>query len=101
MVLLMLSLSTPLLAATLLLIGFGIGIAITSTIALTIRIAPPTARGTALSLRLTANKVAQVGFPLLAGLLVGPLGVGGMFALIGASLLAAPLAHPRRLTLSD
>ena len=101
LVLLMLPLSTPLLAATLLLIGFGIGIAITSTIALTMRIAPPTARGTALSLRLTANKVAQVGFPLLAGLLVGPLGVGGIFALIGASLLAAPLAHPRRLTLSD
>lgn len=90
LVLLMLPLSTPLLAAALFLIGFGIGIAINSTIALTMRIAPPTARGTALSLRLTANKLAQVGFPLLAGLLVVPLGVGGVFALIGASLLAAP-----------
>ncbi len=80
--------------------GFGLGIALTSTIALTVEIAPKAVRGTALSLRLTANRIAQFGLPLLAGLVVAPLGAGGIFALTGAALLVATLSRPRSLPLS-
>ncbi len=79
-------------------VGVGLGIALTSSVALTMQIAPPSARGTALSLRLTANRLAQFCLPLLAGLAVVPLGGGGIFALTGLVLLAAPLARPRGLS---
>lgn len=88
------------LGAALFVTGFGLGIALTSTIALTVQIAPPAVRGTALSLRLTANRMSQFALPLLAGLLVAPLGVGGIFVLTGAALLAAPLSRPRGLLVS-
>ncbi len=88
------------LGAALFAAGFGLGIALTSTIALTMQIAPKAARGTALSLRLTANRMAQFAMPLLAGLVVAPLGAGGIFALTGVALLVAPLARPRGLPLS-
>jgi predicted MFS family arabinose efflux permease len=80
--------------------GFGLGIALTSTIALTAEIAPSGVRGTALSLRLTANRIAQFGLPLMAGLVVAPMGAGGIFALTGAALLVAILSRPRSLPLS-
>jgi MFS family permease len=80
--------------------GFGLGIALTSTIALTVEIAPSIVRGTALSLRLTANRIAQFGLPLLAGLLVAPMGAGGIFAVTGAALLGAILSRPHSLPLS-
>lgn len=80
--------------------GFGLGIALTSTIALTMQITPVGVQGTALSLRLTANRLAQFVVPLLAGLIVAPLGVGGIFTLTGAALLAAPLSSPRKLAVS-
>ena len=75
--------------------GFGLGIALTSTIALTVEIAPSDVRGTALSLRLTANRLSQFGLPLLAGLVVGLMGAGGIFALTGGALLLAILSRPR------
>ncbi len=80
--------------------GFGLGIALTSTIALTVEIAPRAVRGTALSLRLTANRIAQFALPLLAGLVVAPMGAGGIFALTGGALLVATLSRPRSLPLS-
>jgi MFS family permease len=77
--------------------GLGLGVALTSSIALTLVIAPPAARGTALSMRLTANRIAQFSVPLLAGLIVAPLGAGGIFALIGAALRGTAVRRPRGL----
>ena len=74
--------------------GFGLGITLTSSVSLTMTIAPPAARGTALSLRLTANRLAQFGLPLISGLVVASLGAGGVFALSGAAILGAALARP-------
>lgn len=74
--------------------GFGLGIGLTSSIALTLEIAPPAARGTALSLRLTANRIAQFSVPLLAGLIVAPFGAAGIFGLTGAALLGVAAARP-------
>lgn len=100
LLMLALPLPTAVLGVALFVTGFGLGITLTSTIALTMQIAPAGARGTALSLRLTANRLAQFGVPLLAGLIVAPLGAGGIFALTGAILLTSPLARPRGLPLS-
>ncbi|MBC7477249.1 MAG: hypothetical protein H7317_04035 [Pseudorhodobacter sp.] len=77
----------PAMAAT----GFGLGIT------LTMSIAPPRARGTALSMRMTAIRLAQFAIPLAAGLAVTPLGAGGTFALSGTVILGALVARPRNL----
>ena len=97
--LLLLALPLPVwaLALALVVAGFGIGIALTSSIAMTLEIAPPAARGTALSLRLTANRISQFAVPLLAGFVVAPMGAAGIFGLTGAALIGATVVHPRGL----
>lgn len=77
--------------------GFGLGITLTSSVALTKSIAPPRARGTALSMRMTAIRLAQFAIALAAGLAVTPLGAGGTFALSGKVILGALIARPRNL----
>jgi MFS family permease len=47
-------LPVPALGAAMMATGFGLGIALTCSISLTMEIAPPGARGTALSIRMTA-----------------------------------------------
>ncbi|MFP9139193.1 MFS transporter [Devosia sp. XGJD_8] len=84
-------------ALALVLIGTGLGIALTSSVGLTIDIAPARARGTALSMRLTAHRLAQFFLPLAAGLIAAPLGVAGIFGVTGATLLTALFARPRAL----
>lgn len=76
--------------------GFGLGITLTSSVALTMMIAPVAVRGTALSLRLTANRLAQFSIPLAAGAVVAPLGAAGVFGLCGATLLGVLAGRPRR-----
>lgn len=75
--------------------GFGLGIALTCSVALTMEIAPPRARGTALSMRMTAIRVAQFVIPLCAGLVMAPLGAGGTFALSGTAILGAVALRTR------
>lgn len=77
--------------------GFGLGITLTSSVALTMSIAPPRARGTALSMRMTVIRIAQFTIPLAAGLAVTALGAGGTFALSGTAILGALAALPRNL----
>nr|WP_246195226.1 MFS transporter [Paracoccus litorisediminis] len=98
--LLALGLSLPVwgLAMGLALTGFGVGMALISTVALTMVIAPPSARGTALSLRLTANRIAQFTIPLISGLLISPLGAAGVLAVAGAALTCAAVSVPRGIT---
>jgi len=83
------------LGLSLALTGFGVGMALISTVALTLVIAPPAARGTALSLRLTANRIAQFTIPLLTGLIIAPLGAAGVLAAAGAALTCAAVSAPR------
>jgi MFS family permease len=75
--------------------GFGLGIGVTCSISITIELAPRPARGTALSMRLTANRAGQFFIPALSGLLGASLGVGGIFALTAASLMATVATTPR------
>ncbi|MDH2328056.1 MFS transporter [Cereibacter sp. SYSU M97828] len=81
--------------------GFGVGMALTSTVALTLVIAPPPARGTALSLRLTANRIAQFTIPLVSGLVIAPLGAAGVLAAAGAALTCAAVSAPRGILTRD
>jgi len=66
--------------------GFGLGIAASVTLSLTVIASPEAARGTAISLRLTANRVGQFLIPLGAGVLAGGLGIGSVFLVIALSL---------------
>lgn len=97
MVLLAVPMPVWVLGMSLVVAGFGLGIALTSSIGMTLEIAPPAARGTALSLRLTANRMSQFAIPLLAGLVVAPLGAAGIFGLTGAVLIGTTIARPRGL----
>ena len=97
--LLLLALPLPLwaIALSLVVAGFGLGVALTSSIGMTLEIAPPAARGTALSLRLTANRISQFAVPLLAGFIVAPMGAAGIFGLTGVALMGAIIVRPRGL----
>lgn len=66
--------------------GFGLGIAATLSISNMVDIVPPGARGVALSLRITGNRVGQVTLPVLAGLVAAATGAGGIFAIMAATL---------------
>lgn len=81
--------------------GFGVGMALISTVALTLVIAPPRARGTALSLRLTANRIAQFTIPLVTGLVIAPLGAAGVLAAAGAALTCAAVSAPRGIPIGE
>ena len=70
----------PLLA----LIGFWWGLAQPLTMTWVTRIAPARDRSTALSMRLTANRLGQVSVPVAAGALAGALGPGSVFGVVGA-----------------
>jgi MFS family permease len=80
--------------------GLGLGIALTCSVSLTMEISPPRARGTALSIRMTAIRLAQFALPLGAGLVVAPLGAGGTFALSGVAILCAAVLRPKGITRS-
>lgn len=69
----------PLLA----LIGFWWGLAQPLTMTWVTHIAPARDRSTALSMRLTANRLGQVSVPVAAGALAGALGPGSVFAVVG------------------
>jgi MFS family permease len=84
-------------SAALIVVGLGLGLAVTCSISLTLIIAPNYARATALSLRLTANRIGQFLIPLGAGGVAASLGAAGIFVLIGGSLAVSVLAVPKSL----
>lgn len=100
MMVLMLPLPVPALGAAMVATGLGLGIALTCSVSLTMEIAPPRARGTALSIRMTAIRMAQFVLPLAAGLVVAPLGAAGTFACSGIAILCAAGLRPRGITRS-
>jgi predicted MFS family arabinose efflux permease len=72
--------------------GFTIGIATTITVTTIVSITTAGTRGTANSLRVTGNRVAQVAVPFGASLVAAVAGAGGIFVIIAASLVASGAA---------
>ena len=94
--LLALSLSLPAMYAILIALGFAMGIASTLTISGVVHLAPPQAYGTALTLRMTGNRVGQIVFPAVAGLLAAATGVAGILVAIGLGLAVSGIAVAMR-----
>jgi MFS family permease len=87
-----LPLSLPAMYAVLICLGFVMGIASTLTLSGVMYIAPPEVCGTALTLRMTGNRIGQIVFPALAGLLAAATGVAGILLAIGVGLAASGIA---------
>lgn len=83
----------PLYGTALFMVGAGLSLplALTSSVALVVEVAPKGARGTALSLRYTANRVIQFILPMLAGWVAFSIGVAGIFWALGALLALGAL----------
>jgi Major Facilitator Superfamily len=89
-----LPLSLPAMYGVMIMLGFAMGIASTLTISGVVHIAPPEAYGTALTLRMTGNRIGQVLFPALSGLVAAVTGVAGILLIIGISLAVSGVAVP-------
>jgi MFS family permease len=87
-----LPLSLPAMYAVLVILGFAMGIASTLTISGVVHLAPTEATGTALTLRMTGNRVGQIVFPALAGLVAAATGVAGILLALGFGLAASGIA---------
>ena len=77
-------------------LGFAMGIASTLTISGVVHLAPAKATGTALTLRMTGNRVGQIAFPALAGLVAAATGVAGILLALGVGLAASGIAVAMR-----
>ena len=78
-------------------IGAGLGIALTLTISGTVEVAPPEARGTAMTLRITGNRLGLMCMPLAAGFVAAATGVAGILVIIALSLTGSAVAMQRSL----
>jgi MFS family permease len=67
-------------------VGFAMGIASTLTISSVVHLAPAHACGTALTLRMTGNRIGQIVFPALAGVLASATGVAGILLALSVRL---------------
>ncbi len=74
------------------LIGMGVGVASTGTVSLMLVASQPRMHATALSLRLTANRIMQFAIPLAAAPIVAVGGVGGIFAVTAAVTLVSGIS---------
>ena len=70
-------------------LGVGLGVSATLTLSGVVEVAPPTARATAISLRLTGNRVGLVIIPFFSGLVATATGVGGVFLIVSAILVGS------------
>jgi MFS family permease len=84
--------SLPVMYAAVGAIGFGLGIAATLTFSEVVLIAPHDARATALSLRITGNRLGQVLLPFLGSFLATVAGAGGVLLVTAAMLAASGVA---------
>jgi predicted MFS family arabinose efflux permease len=80
--------SLPVMYAATVLIGVGLGIASTLTLSGIVEVAPPDARATAMSLRITGNRIGLMLMPFVAGAVAGATGVVGILLLTATSLTA-------------
>jgi len=93
-VLLGLPLPVPTMYLAVVLMGFGLGIASTLTFSEVVVLAPVHARATALSLRVTGNRIGQLLVPALASVVAQVTGIGGVM-LILSGFLGASAAYIR------
>ena len=84
------------LAAVVMVAGFFLGIGQPLTMSLIVQAVPGQARGTALAIRLTGNRVGQVATPAAAGLVAGAAGIAAAFWLLGGLLVLAAATVARR-----
>ena len=85
-------------AALLIVSGVLLGVGQPLTMVLVVRAAPDGARGSALAMRLTGNRLGQVAVPAAAGLAAGAAGAAAAFWLLGGLLAVAALAAALRPT---
>jgi MFS family permease len=92
--------SLPVMYVASIAIGLGLGIASTLTLSGVADVAPPESRGTAMTLRITGNRIGLVLMPFVAGLVAAGTGVLGIFFLNALTLATCAMAlqrnpHPR------
>jgi len=75
--------------------GFGLGFGQPLSMTLIAQLVPPHARATALSVRITGNRIGQVAAPAAAGLVAGAAGSAAAFWLLAAVLAASGLVVKR------
>lgn len=75
--------------------GFGLGLAVVLCLSNVVELAPPSARGMAMTMRLTGNRMGQFVFPFFAGLLGAAAGVGAILLATAVGLAISALATRR------
>ncbi len=81
--------SVPVMYAAAIIMGVGLGISVTIAMSNVIDLSPLNARGTALSLRLTGNRIGQFLIPSLGSMVAALAGVSGVFLIIALMLAAS------------
>jgi predicted MFS family arabinose efflux permease len=76
-------------------IGAGLAIASTLTISGIVAVAPPEARGTAMTLRITGNRMGLMIMPFAAGLVAVATGAVGILAIVALTLTGSAVAMQR------
>jgi predicted MFS family arabinose efflux permease len=79
----------PAMYAAMIFLGLSLGIATTLSLTNVVDLASAAAMGTVMSLRITGNRLGQAAVPFIASLIAAATGVGGIFAIIAASLAAS------------
>jgi len=87
--------SLPMMYVAAIAIGLGLGIASTLTLSGVAEYSPPQARGTAMSLRITGNRIGLVLMPFVAGVVAAGTGVLGIFILNALTLATIAVALQR------
>jgi MFS family permease len=87
--------SLPVMYVAAIAIGLGLGIASTLTLSGVAEYSPPQARGTAMSLRITGNRLGLVLMPFVAGVVAAGTGVLGIFMLNALTLATIAFALQR------
>jgi MFS family permease len=75
--------------------GVGLGISSTLSVSSIAEIVPPASRGTAMTIRITGNRLGQVLVPILASLIAASAGAAGVLAIIGVNLIGSAIAVQR------
>lgn len=73
-------------------LGVGLGIATAISLTSVVELAPAEVRATALSLRITGNRIGQASIPFLASFLAASTGAAGVLVVTGVTLAASGLA---------
>jgi MFS family permease len=72
--------------------GFALGFGQPLSMTMVVRLVPTRARGIALAVRLTGNRLGQVAVPATAGLVAGSAGTGSVFWMMSVMLVASGIA---------